>query len=309
MKTGNKKAVKKRKHYIEASFNADSAYYFTTKQVEFGPRVPGTKAHAACAKWLEKKLKHYSDTIYIQKFKARTYDGVIRNGINLIGSLNPKASTRVLLLAHWDSRPFADHDPDPNNYKKPIDAANDGASGVAVLLEMMRQFKLKNPDKGVDVLLVDLEDWGPPDFEKHEYNDENWGLGSQYWAKNPHLPGYQANYGILLDMVGAKNPEFKKEYFSMMYARYVVDMVWQTAKNMGYGDIFVNKEGGAISDDHVFINKYRKIPTIDIIHLDDKSSNGSFFEYWHTLGDTMDKLDKNTLLIVGKVVGTVVYNN
>jgi hypothetical protein len=110
-------------------------------------------------------------------------------------------------------------------------------------------------------------------------------------------------------MVGAKNPEFKKEYFSMMYARYVVDMVWQTAKNMGYGDIFVNKEGGAISDDHVFINKYRKIPTIDIIHLDDKSSNGSFFEYWHTLGDTMDKLDKNTLLIVGKVVGTVVYNN
>ncbi len=294
---------------ITASFNADSAFGYTAKQVAFGPRVPGTKAHNNCATWLIKKMKQFSDTVYIQKFKARTYDGVTRNGVNIIGSLNPDAGSRVLLLAHWDSRPFADHDKNPANYHTPIDAANDGASGVAVLMELMRQFKLKRPDVGVDVLLVDLEDWGPPDFESHPYNENDWGLGSQYWAKNPHVKGYEANYGILLDMVGAKNPTFLKEYYSMGYASYVVNEVWKTADELGYGQAFVNEEGGAISDDHIFINKYRNIPTIDIIHLDKNSSNGSFYDYWHTTGDTMDKIDKNTLKMVGVVVGTVVYNN
>ncbi len=294
---------------ITASFNADSAYVYTAKQVAFGPRVPGTKAHAACAGWLIKKMKQFSDTVYVQKFRARTYDGVTRNGVNIIGSLNPDAGSRVLLLAHWDSRPFADHDKNPANYHKPIDAANDGASGVAVLLELMRQFKLDRPEAGVDVLLVDLEDWGPPDFENHPSNENDWGLGSQYWAKSPHIKGYDANYGILLDMVGAKNPTFLKEYYSMGYAGYVVNEVWKTAGELGYGEAFVNQEDGAISDDHIFINKYRNIPTIDIIHLDKNSSNGSFYEYWHTTGDTMDKIDKKTLEMVGKVVGTVVYNN
>ena len=309
--TGNKQAKSKQitKRNREATFNADSAFAYTAKQVAFGPRVPGTKAHDACASWLIKKLKQFSDTVYVQKFSARTYDGVTRKGVNIIGSLNPDASSRVLLLAHWDSRPFADHDPDPANYRKPIDAANDGASGVAVLMELMRQFKIHNPGKGVDVLLVDLEDWGPPDFETHPYNENNWGLGSQYWAKSPHIPGYDANYGILLDMVGAKNPTFLKEYYSMGFASYVVNEVWRTADELGYGDTFVNEEGGAISDDHIFINKYRNIPTIDIIHLDRNSTNGSFYEYWHTIGDTMDKIDKNTLKMVGIVVGTVVYND
>lgn len=307
---GNKQShTKSVRKLITAAFNADSAYAYTAKQVAFGPRVPGSAAHAACASWLIEKMKTFSDTVYVQKFKARTYDGVTRNGINIIGSLNPKASSRVLLLAHWDSRPFADHDKNPANYHKPIDAANDGASGVAVLMELMRQFKIKNPEKGVDVLLVDLEDWGPPDFENHPPDEKNWGLGSQYWAKSPHIPGYDANYGILLDMVGAKNPTFLKEYYSMGYASYIVKEVWTTAAELGYDDVFVDKEGGAISDDHIFINKYRNIPTIDIIHLDSHSSNGSFYEYWHTTGDTMDKIDKNTLLIVGRVVGTVVYND
>ena len=308
--SGNKKADNK--HVVKnviSKFNADSAYAYTASQVSFGPRVPGTKAHDACAKWLIKKLKEFSDTVYEQHFKARTYDGVTRSGVNIIGSLNPQESSRVLLLAHWDSRPFADHDKDPANYHQPIDAANDGASGVAVLMELMRQFKINNPEKGVDVLLVDLEDWGPPDFENHKPDENNWGLGSQYWAKSPHVAGYDANYGILLDMVGAKNPTFLKEYYSMGYASYVVNEVWKTADELGYEEVFVNKEGGAISDDHIFINKYRNIPTIDIIHLDSHSSNGSFYEYWHTSGDTMDKIDKNTLKLVGEVVGTVVYND
>lgn len=294
---------------VTASFNADSCYAYTARQVAFGPRVPGTKAHAACATWIIQKLNRFSDTVYVQKFRARTYDGVTRNGINIIGSLNPNASSRVLLLAHWDSRPFADHDKNPANYHKPIDAANDGASGVAVLMELMRQFKLKRPDVGVDVLLVDLEDWGPPDFENHSSNENDWGLGSQYWAKKPHIHGYEANYGILLDMVGAKNPTFLKEYYSMGYASYVVNEVWETADELGYGEAFVNEEDGAISDDHIFINKYRNIPTIDIIHLDKNSSNRTFFEFWHTTGDTMNKIDKNTLKMVGIVVGTVVYNS
>ncbi len=307
--TKNNHKTSKPKEVVTASFNADSAYVYTAKQVAFGPRVPGTKAHAACAGWLINKMKQFSDTVYIQKFRARTYDGVTRNGVNIIGSLNPDAGSRVLLLAHWDSRPFADHDKDAANYHKPIDAANDGASGVAVLMELMRQFKLHRPDVGVDVLLVDLEDWGPPDFESHPSNENDWGLGSQYWAKSPHLKSYEANYGILLDMVGAKNPTFLKEYYSMGYAGYVVNEVWKTADELGYGEAFVNQEDGAISDDHIFINKYRNIPTIDIIHLDKNSSNRSFFEYWHTTGDTMDKIDKNTLKMVGIVVGTVVYNN
>jgi len=308
---GNKSSDKKQKakNYVIAGFNADSAYSFTEQQVAFGPRVPGTDEHAKCAAWLTEKMKQFSDTVYVQKFRTRTYDGVTRDGVNIIGVLNPDASSRVLLLAHWDSRPFADYDPDPKNYHTPIDAANDGASGVAVLMELMRQFKIKNPGIGVDVLLVDLEDWGPPNFENHPANENDWGLGSQYWAKSPHIPGYDANYGILLDMVGAKNPTFKKEYYSMGYASYVVNEVWRTADNLGYGEVFVNIEGGAISDDHIFINKYSNIPTIDIIHLDSHSSNGTFYEYWHTTGDTMDKIDKKTLEIVGKVVGTVVYNN
>ena len=307
--TRSKQKTHKQTKYITASFNADSAFTFTAKQVAFGPRVPGTKSHDDCARWLIEKMKQFSDTVFIQKFRARTYDGVTRNGVNIIGTLNPDASSRVLLLAHWDSRPFADHDKDPANYHKPIDAANDGASGVAVLMELMRQFRLHRPEVGVDVLLVDLEDWGPPDFETHPSNENDWGLGSQYWAKSPHIHGYEANYGILLDMVGAKNPTFLKEYYSMGYAGYVVNEVWKTADELGYGDAFVNQEDGAISDDHIFINKYRNIPTIDIIHLDKNSSNGSFYEYWHTTGDTMDKIDKNTLKMVGIVVGTVVYNN
>ena len=308
---GNKSSEKKHvaKSSTVAGFNADSAYRYAEQQVAFGPRVPGTDAHARCAEWMINKMKQFSDTVYLQNFRARTYDGVTRNGTNIIGVLNPDASSRVLLLAHWDSRPFADYDPNPKKHHMPIDAANDGASGVAVLMELMRQFKIKNPGIGVDVLLVDLEDWGPPSFEQHPSNENDWGLGSQYWAKSPHVPGYDANFGILLDMVGAKKPTFKKEYYSMGYASYVVNEVWRTADYLGYGDVFINEEGGAISDDHIFINKYSNIPTIDIIHLDSHSSNGTFYEYWHTTGDTMDKIDKKTLEIVGKVVGTVVYNN
>jgi len=289
-------------------FNADTAYYFVEKQVSFGPRVPGTKAHSECLNWLTAKLKQYSDTVIVQPFKARTYDKVIRKGANIIASFNPENKKRILLMAHWDSRPFADHDPDPSKHRTPIDAANDGASGVGVLLEMARQFHLKNPGVGVDIVLFDLEDWGPP-TDLRMSKEEYWGLGSQYWAKNPHVYGYNAQFGILLDMVGAAGPRFPKEGYSTEYARYYQDKVWQQAQDLGYGDYFLSEKGPAISDDHVFVNKYLKVPSIDIIDLRPESSNGTFFEYWHTTGDNLPVIDKESLGITGTVLLWVVYTD
>ena len=288
-------------------FNADSAYYFVDKQVSFGPRVSGMKSHADCANWLASKLTEYSDTVIVQPFKARTYDNQTRHGKNIIGSFNVEKEKRLLLMAHWDTRPYADYDEDPINHREPIDGANDGASGVGVLLETARQFGLKSPEVGIDIVFFDLEDWGPPN-DLDMYNEEYWGLGSQYWSKNPHIFGYRASYGILLDMVGAANPTFRKEYFSRQYADFVLDKVWQRAFDLGYGYYFLDEDGAAINDDHVFVNKYAKIPSIDIIHLNPSGSNKSFFEHWHTTNDNMEHIDKESLKIVGRVVLDVVYH-
>lgn len=306
--TSKEKKTKKKekKSVVVPPFNADSAYYFVQKQVDFGPRVPGTKAHIACAEWLSEKLDSYADTVIVQAFRARTYDDVARNGKNIIASFGPEKKKRILLMAHWDTRPFADHDPDPSNHRTHIDGANDGGSGVGVLLEMARQFHMEQPEVGVDLVLFDLEDWGPP-TDLDLYKEEYWCLGSQYWSKNPHVYGYDASFGILLDMVGAKNPVFPKEYFSMQYARYVVDLVWYTALNLGYGNTFLNQTGSGSTDDHIFVNRIANIPSIDIIHLDPSSSNSSFFEHWHTVSDNMESIDKQTLHMVGEVVMTVVY--
>lgn len=288
-------------------FNADSAYYFVEKQVSFGPRVPGTPSHHAAAIWLKSKLSEYADTVITQNFKARTYDRVTRNGINLIASFSPTETKRVLLMSHWDSRPFADHDPDKSKRQNAIDGANDGASGVGVLLEMARQFQQHSPGVGVDIVFFDLEDWGPPQ-DLNIYEEEYWGLGAQYWSKNPHKYNYKAVYGILLDMVGASNPTFRKEYYSKYYARYVVDLVWDKARILGFDNVFISEDGPAINDDHIPVNKYANIPTIDIIHLDPNSVNGSFFDQWHTISDNMHQIDKQSLKMVGEVLLNVVYN-
>jgi glutaminyl-peptide cyclotransferase len=300
-KTAEKKIV------VIPRFNADSAYYFVKKQVDFGPRVPGTKAHDECANWLVEKLSKYADTVIVQNFKGRTYDKVTRNGKNIIASFNTKKKNRILLMSHWDSRPFADHDPDPKYHNTPIDGANDGASGVGVLLEAARQFSYQRPDQGIDIVLFDLEDWGPP-TQLNLYKDELWGLGAQYWSKNPHVYGYEANFGILLDMVGVPNPTFRKEYFSKDYARYFLDLVWATAGDIGYGNYFLDEDGGAVNDDHVFVNRIAKIPSIDIIYLEPKNADHTFFKQWHTINDNMENISKESLGIVGKVMLTVVYN-
>lgn len=291
-------------------FQADSAYAFVAKQLSFGARVPGTEEHLACADWLIKTLKNYADTLYQQHFRVRIYDRRNFDGLNLVGSFNPEAKRRIVLAAHWDSRPYADHDSNPENYRTPIPGANDGASGVGILLEIARLLAENPIDEklGIDILLFDLEDYGPATQERHKYSEDTWALGSQYWAHTPHTPGYQAQFGILMDMVGAADPEFPREYFSQQYASWVLDKVWRKAFNMGYGSYFVNKPGSPISDDHVPMNEIAGIPTINIIHLDPNSVNGTFFEHWHTLGDDLEIIDSETLRIVGEVVTSVIYS-
>jgi len=288
-------------------FDADSAYYFVKRQVDFGARVPNTPIAKACAQYLASTLNRFCDTVVIQDFKTYSFDKTILDGQNIVGSFNPDKQKRVFLAAHWDSRPFADNDPDPKNHKTPILGANDGASGVGVLLEIARQMALSRPNIGVDIIFFDVEDYGAPQNAQNHEND-TWGLGSQYWSKTPHIPNYRATYGILLDMVGDHQARFPIEAFSNYYANKIVKKVWDMAEKIGYGSYFPTTEGAHITDDHYYINKITNIPTIDIIHLRPESQNGSFVDYWHTLKDDMSNISPETLKVVGDVVLNVVYN-
>jgi len=287
------------------TFNADSAYQYVAEQVAFGPRVPNTEEHRKAALYLEQTLKRFTPDVLVQSFQQRAYDGTVLNGKNIIAQFNKGQKKRVLLAAHWDSRPFADHDPDEANHHTPIDGANDGASGVGVLLEIARQMSIQAPDIGVDIVLFDLEDYGMPAFAGDGSN-ESWALGSQYWANNPMPIDYTANFGILLDMVGAENVSFRMEYYSMRYAPHIVKKVWKQAAALGFDSIFLFEEGGYVMDDHIPVNEVLKIPMIDIIHYDD-SRDSSFFPHWHTVNDNLDNIDKESLRIVGETVTHVVY--
>jgi len=303
--TSQKKSTPKKQITIP-DFNADTAYLFVEKQVAFGPRVPNTVEHNNCAQFLYNKLKVYADTALIQNYKTRAYNNTVLNGKNIIGSFKPHNINRILLCAHWDTRPYADYDKNPDNHLKPIDGANDAGSGVGVLLEIARQMSLRNPGIGVDIIFFDVEDYGPPQ-ELQMHGSNFWGLGSQYWSRNPHEPGYDARYGILLDMVGATNATFLMEGHSMLYASDILKKVWTVGNRIGYTDFFLFDSAGYIDDDHKYVNEILGIPTIDIIHLDTESTGSIFFEHWHTLGDTMDKIDKETLKAVGQTLLTVIY--
>ena len=305
-------AETQKKSVVVPQFNADSAYQFVAKQTNFGPRVPLTEAHDACAEWLTEKLSEFADTVVAQDFRTRLYDGRGIDGQNIIGVFNPEAKKRIVLCAHWDSRPFADHDLDAANSRKPIDGANDGASGVGVLLECARQFKALplREGLGIDIIFFDLEDYGPHQEESMKYYDESvnhWALGSQYWAKHPHVYGYKAYFGILLDMVGGSNPNFPKEYYSQGFAAWVSNKVWRKAFDLGYRPQFSNELGTMISDDHIPMNQTAGIPTIDIIDLQPNSVNECFPDVWHTLNDNLEHIDKTTLGMVGDVLLHVVY--
>lgn len=287
------------------AFSADSAYSFVQKQVDFGPRVPETPGHEATKAWLLAKLEGYGFTVQTQDFEAKTYDGLTWSLSNIIASHNPQATKRILLAAHWDTRRIADKDTE--RMDQPIDGANDGGSGVGVLLEIARVIgsqELK-PEVGIDIILFDGEDDGEPENSNLRRNNQIWWcLGSQYWSKNKHQANYSAYYGILVDLVGAKNARFFREGHSRKYASGILKNVWDNAAQIGHGDYFVNRDAPEILDDHLFVNANAGIPMIDILEY---SPDYGFGQYHHKHADNMDLIDRRTLQAVGETVLFTIY--
>lgn len=294
---------------LTPQFNADSAFLYVETQVKFGPRVPNTKEHRACAEWLTNELARHGFDTLVQRGKVIAFNGNVLDIQNIIGQYNKDEKERVMFCAHWDTRPFADRD--TINKNKPIDGANDGASGVAVLLEVARQISIQNPRLGVDIIFFDAEDYGAVQLSGSMQDlssmADTWCLGSQYWCKNPPIPNYSPKYGILLDMVGAADATFPKDAISRHYAGGLVNKVWKAAQNMGYGNYFVNQLAGAITDDHTYINQLTDIPVLDIIHYVPNGNYGDFGKFHHTHADNMDIVSKKTLGVVGDVVLHVIY--
>jgi glutaminyl-peptide cyclotransferase len=303
--SSDKTAEQQTKLVASPAFNKDSAYAFVKKQVDFGPRVPNTAAHKACGDFLVNTLKKYGWQVTEQAFVAKTFDGKKLDARNIIGSFNPTATKRILLTSHWDSRPFADQD--SLHKTKPVPAANDGASGVGILLELARVISKadKKPDVGIDIIFFDAEDWGNSDEAQDKYS--GYCLGSQYWAANKHVPNYTAYFGVLLDMVGAKGAVFPKEGYSEKMVESVVREVWGIAGQLGYNNYFIDQSGSAITDDHVPVNEVAKIPMIDIIHTRPNDLSQTFFDQWHTADDTMEHIDPKTLKAVGQTLIQVLY--
>ena len=294
---------------VGPTFNADSALAFCEVQCDFGPRIMNSEAHEKCGKWIVEKFRQFGCEVETQKADLKGYDGTILKNTNIIAHYNPKATTRILLCAHWDSRPWADNDPDSANWRKPVMAANDGASGVGVMLEIARLVqadKKLNAQIGVDFVCFDAEDWGTPQWADVQDQGDSWALGAQYWSENKSAD-YQPRYGILLDMVGGQGAQFYREGMSMQYASSIVKKVWRAARQAGYGSFFPNSDGGMITDDHIPVNQKAKIPTIDIIPYYPDCQQSSFGPTWHTVSDDMAHLDKNTLKAVGQTIIQVLY--
>ena len=286
---------------ITPAFNSDSAYHFVKTQVDFGPRSPNTAAHEKCAAWITAIAHLFADTTFVQSYDAIGFDGKILKSKNIIATFNPAATTRVFISAHWDTRPFADQD--EKDQDKPIDGANDAGSGVGVLLEAARAIAQQKPTIGVDLIFFDSEDYGQPAESKLPKVEDSYCLGSQYWAKHPHVPSYKADFGINLDMVGSADAVFVREQVSVQYADWVSQYVWNLAARLGFSSLFQNRLMGSVTDDHYYVNQILHIPTIDIIHY---SENG-FGSYWHTHNDNMSVINKETLGMVGRVVLQTIY--
>ena len=271
------------------AFDADSAFDYLVKQVDFGPRSPNSTAHEQCLLYLQQEFSRYADTVQLENFNVPGYDGVLLHLTNIIVSFNMKATTRVLLSAHWDSRPRADHQPG-GPVDKPIPGADDGASGVAVLLEMARDFKQSPPPVGVDIMLWDGEDYGK------EGELDYYCLGSKYWAATKPY-SYQPDFAVNLDMIGQKDLRIEKEGYSVQYAPDVVNLIWNTAAEMNVPQ-FVDSLGDTIYDDHIPLQN-AGIKAVDLIDFN--------YKYWHTLEDTPDKCSPQSLSSVGRVLLDVLY--
>ena len=274
--------------------NADSVYGFVLKQVEFGPREPNSKAHELCGDWMVSKLKAYNFDVIEQRGIQVAHDKNKLFYRNVIARFGKSKKNRILLSAHWDTRPWADQDVERTD--EPIDGANDAASGVAVILEIARLLNKQEPNIGVDVVLFDIEDYGK--------SNDSFCYGSQIWSRDTRLDSIKPIYGINLDMVGDPNAVFMYEGYSMQYARPILDKVWKVAKNMGYDRYFTTMQDGMITDDHYYVN-LAGIPCIDIIHRE--PSSGGFVDTWHTHQDNMDNISAKTLQVVTEVVLQTIY--
>ena len=289
-------------------FCSDSAYLYCQAQCDFGPRTMNSKAHDDCEKWIISKFESFGMQVTPQKAVLKGYDGTSLNSTNIIASYRPDLTDRVLLCAHWDSRPWADNDPDEANWKTPVMAANDGASGVAVMLEIARLLSKDTLQLGVDFICFDAEDWGVPQWNEDNFDSDSWALGAQYWSTNLHKKGYRARFGILLDMVGGQGAQFYKEAMSVQYANHIVEKVWRAAQVVGYGSMFPSQQGTGVTDDHISVNTKAKIPTIDIIPYYPNCEQSSFGPTWHTVNDDMEHIDKNTLQAVGQTLIQVLFS-
>ena len=284
-------------------FSPDTAYKFIQKQVDFGPRVPNSMAHLHCHDFLSKTLRRFGADVTTQEALVKRYDGASMQMKNIIAEFNPDDDNRILLCAHWDSRFIADNDIE--NVDQPILGANDGGSGVGVLLEIARHLQITPPSIGVDIIFFDVEDQGTPSGTVNQ-DPHSWCLGSQYWSNNPHVDNYFANYGILLDMVGGKNAKFTKEGVSREFASIILDKIWKIAGDIGFSNFFVNDKTPPIIDDHLYINNLIHIPTINIVEYDANTHN-RFNAHHHKHSDNMDIIDRKTLQAVGQTVLEVLY--
>jgi len=289
------------------TFNADIAYQCIQKQVSFGPRVPNAQAHRLCGAYLQQQLTALGARVHVQRFQAQAFDGQSLALQNIIASFYPACQKRILLAAHWDTRPVADKD--EARPMQPIDGANDGASGVGVLLALAQVISEHPPAGiGVDIIFFDGKDYGPPPGTFPTDNETAyWCLGAQYWSLHPHLPDYKAAYGVLLDMVGARGATFYRERYSVYYAAGVVKKIWALAQQLGHGRYFISQDSrGHMLDDHVFVNQVARIPMINIVdHW--PGERPLFKAYHHTHRDNLTLVDKQTLQAVGETLLHVLY--
>lgn len=291
---------------VGPAFSADSAFVFCEQQCQFGPRTMNSEAHERCGQWIAAKFRSFGLQVTEQKAELKGYDGTMLHSTNIIASFKPELADRLMLCAHWDSRPWADNDADEQNWHTPVMAANDGASGVAVMLEVARLLS-DSLRVGVDFICFDAEDWGVPQWSDAPDDSDSWALGAQYWAAHPHREGYSALYAILLDMVGGQGARFYRELYSKRYALSTVARVWQAAQIVGVGSYFPQKDGNMITDDHVPVNEVAGIPCIDIIPFYPDCEASSFGPTWHTVNDDMQHIDRQTLQAVGQTLIQVLF--
>lgn len=292
-------------------FQQDSAFAHIVSQCDFGPRVTGSKESALCAEWIQGKFESYGCSVKRQECEVTIWDGSKLPAVNIIASTNPESTDRILICSHWDSRPWADNDEDEKNHHTPVLAANDGASGVAVMLELARLLQ-SSPIRnyGVDFVCFDAEDLGTPEWAETDSDDTSgtWCLGSRYWSENAAQTGYTARYGILLDMVGGRGSTFYMERVSRHFANPIVQSLWQLARQMGYGQFFPFEDGAYLTDDHVNVNTIAQIPCLDIVPYY-KDAPSCFGTTWHTVHDTPENIDPNVLKAVGQIIAQLMYND